>query len=337
MTSNFLKIIFKFSKYCLYFLLTLFTISIVWYFYVVNFKENKNYSQEDILNKFPNGNFILVNENNIFYQHFATNTNKNIIIIGGTTAWSETWRHTIDEIKNEYNIYALDLPPFGYSKVEIDYIYDLKSQAETINKFIENLNLKNITLISHSYGAGPSMEAVLNNENDFTKFIIIDGAIHTEGSGHNAKENTENIKLAKILNKNIIKNFLTTNLIHINGFMKKSLEYLVYKDETVSDWWVETYKEPLVQKGNSEKLSNWFYDFVFRNGKALSREKVNLENIKIPVVIIWGDKDNLTPLYQGENLNKIIPNSKLEIMKDVGHIPMIDNFDGFIQILKRNL
>jgi pimeloyl-ACP methyl ester carboxylesterase len=45
----------------------------------------------------------------------------------------------------------------------------------------------------------------------------------------------------------------------------------------------------------------------------------------MPTLIIWGDKDSVTPLWQGEKLNKIIPNSSLSVLKGLGHIPQIED------------
>jgi len=45
------------------------------------------------------------------------------------------------------------------------------------------------------------------------------------------------------------------------------------------------------------------------------------DKIKSPTCIIWGDNDRIIPLSYGEELNKKIKNSKLEIIKDGGHVP----------------
>jgi pimeloyl-ACP methyl ester carboxylesterase len=47
----------------------------------------------------------------------------------------------------------------------------------------------------------------------------------------------------------------------------------------------------------------------------------NYKNIKIPVLLIWGDHDHIIPLSIGQRLSKDIPNSKLVIVPECGHIP----------------
>jgi pimeloyl-ACP methyl ester carboxylesterase len=274
--------------------------------------------------------WIKVGNHTIAYKHFPANTGKDVLLVGGTTAWSGVWKNTSDDLKDEYNIYAIDLPPFGFSIVDEDYIYNLRNQADLINEFLRKVDANDVVLIAHSYGAGPSMEAVMEEQGTYKKFIIIDGAIHID------KHSTAKVA-KKIFNVTSFRYLLTSMALHVPGFIEASLKYLVYDNSTVDDFWVRIYEEPLKVKDQSRRLSNWFYDFVFENGTGLSSDSKNYNNLHVPVTIIWGRQDNLTPLVQGEHLDELIPNSNLVILDDVGHIPMIDNHDLYITVLKEHL
>ena len=52
--------------------------------------------------------------------------------------------------------------------------------------------------------------------------------------------------------------------------------------------------------------------------------------IKVPTLILQGEKDPVFPLDHGEDLHKKILNSKLVIMKDMGHAISPRNFDSII-------
>jgi hypothetical protein len=58
-----------------------------------------------------------------------------------------------------------------------------------------------------------------------------------------------------------------------------------------------------------------------------------LENIHVPTLIVWGEKDPVVPLRVGRILEWMIPGSDLRIMPDVGHSPMIDRPDEFNRIV----
>ena len=45
----------------------------------------------------------------------------------------------------------------------------------------------------------------------------------------------------------------------------------------------------------------------------------------MPALILWGRKDTITPLEQGQALAQILPQAKLEVMDAIGHIPQIED------------
>jgi pimeloyl-ACP methyl ester carboxylesterase len=73
----------------------------------------------------------------------------------------------------------------------------------------------------------------------------------------------------------------------------------------------------LSNKRNKNKYS------PFNHGLAVLNSKDRIEivkNIKIPTFIFHGENDLCLPLKHGTFLNSLIPNSKLEIIKGMGHM-----------------
>lgn len=46
--------------------------------------------------------------------------------------------------------------------------------------------------------------------------------------------------------------------------------------------------------------------------------------MSVKTLIIWGEKDDDTPLYMAKRLNRLIKNSRLEIIQQAGHFSFID-------------
>ena len=53
------------------------------------------------------------------------------------------------------------------------------------------------------------------------------------------------------------------------------------------------------------------------------------KNIVVPTLIIEGDLDKETPLYQAKKYNKLIKNSRLKVIKGAGHFPFLDAVGKF--------
>ena len=64
---------------------------------------------------------------------------------------------------------------------------------------------------------------------------------------------------------------------------------------------------------------------------------IYLSSIKIPVLLIYGKKDKVVPLYIGEKINKLIYNSGIVIVPNVGHFPYIEKFRYFLIVVKHFL
>jgi len=54
-----------------------------------------------------------------------------------------------------------------------------------------------------------------------------------------------------------------------------------------------------------------------------------LHNIKRPTLLIWGRQDNVTPFFVGEKFNELIEGSKLVVVEECGHAPMMEKPNDF--------
>ncbi len=59
----------------------------------------------------------------------------------------------------------------------------------------------------------------------------------------------------------------------------------------------------------------------------------DLENIKIPTLLIWGKNDTITPEFVGHEFKSLLPNSELHIIDKCGHAPMMERPEEFNAIL----
>ena len=62
-----------------------------------------------------------------------------------------------------------------------------------------------------------------------------------------------------------------------------------------------------------------------------------LNQIKIPTLLIWGNNDIITPPFVAEEFKKLIPNSELHFIDKCGHAPMMEVPDEFNDILGKFL
>ncbi len=61
------------------------------------------------------------------------------------------------------------------------------------------------------------------------------------------------------------------------------------------------------------------------------------KKIKTPTLIIWGENDRITPLSDGQLINKLIKNSKLKIVKGARHSPFYTHAGEVVRIIKHDI
>jgi pimeloyl-ACP methyl ester carboxylesterase len=62
-----------------------------------------------------------------------------------------------------------------------------------------------------------------------------------------------------------------------------------------------------------------------------------LNQIKQPTLLVWGNNDTVTPPFVGREFNRLIPNSELHLIDKCGHAPMMETPAEFNSILQKFL
>jgi 2-hydroxy-6-oxonona-2,4-dienedioate hydrolase len=120
-----------------------------------------------------------------------------------------------------------------------------------------------------------------------------------------------------------------------NSFPKRGdYEYIKKKTQ-------DTFYNPAIA---SSALINEVYSIVNDRNRAIrviatSKSAVRhnlgdkLHNIKVPTLLIWGRQDQVTPAFVGEKFHKLIPHSRLHLIEQCGHAPMMEKPKEFNQHL----
>ena len=113
------------------------------------------------------------------------------------------------------------------------------------------------------------------------------------------------------------------------GLSRYWLEQFVARKEVVTVERTAIYQKPFASRGFSEGLGDWAYQFATDCGQPASTQPASLRKLGVPVSLVWGDLDPITPLAQGRRLQQLMPNARLTVLRGVGHIPQIEDVAGF--------
>lgn len=278
-------------------------------------------------------NYEAVGDEWIAYSERKGSTGTAVIFVGGLSAWHGTWERTIRSLSDSPHTYiAIDLPPFGYSTVPEDADFTRREQAARISNFIAQKKAKGdfsrVILVAHSYGAGPAAEAVLRDQGTIRKFVVIDGVL-------NIDEERESARL--IAGLGAVRTVGIGLAIHIEPLVVDRIKSFVHVTDHVDQELASLYTRSFDTKGTTKKLSSWVKAYVTDTVPYRSTDSRSYEALSIPVRIIWGAEDSLTPPALAGKLAAAVPDAELYMLEGVGHIPMIEDYAQFDAALKEAL
>jgi pimeloyl-ACP methyl ester carboxylesterase len=96
------------------------------------------------------------------------------------------------------------------------------------------------------------------------------------------------------------------------------LRLAYYDDDLISDEAIEAYAAPLRTPGGPYALRETAKQIVPADIDAIC---ARYPTIGVPTLVIWGAHDEIVPLEYGERLRQAIPDSRLVVVEDAGHIP----------------
>ena len=194
-------------------------------------------------------------------------------------------------------------------------LYELKADSnildrlvEYVEDFIEQKKLKNVTLIGNSLGGHVALMYALKRS-DRVNAIVLTGS---SGLYENSLGDTYPKKSDY-------------------DFVKTKTEYTFYDPKTATK---ELIDEVFEIVNNRNKALNIIYLAKSAIGHNMRSE---LSKLRMPVKLIWGKQDTITPDFVGEEFHRLLPDADLVFIDKCGHAPMMERPTEFNEHVDRFL
>lgn len=215
-------------------------------------------------------------------NYYLEGQGKPILFLHGGGVSTRSYLSIIKTLSHHYQILAPDLPCFGLSDVP-PAIWNLENYGQAIKALVDKCNLKNITVIGHSFGGGVALHTA-SQTTRISQLILVDALTTTPP-------------------------FNFTALCWRSIFLQ-TLEYLLYPRY----WSVNLTKAIDILLSFTPKLLKLKQILQVIKHSAYSHYHI-LTKIKVPTLILWGKDDTVLPLSLGRLAHRKIKGSKLAIVK----------------------
>ncbi|APG65313.1 alpha/beta hydrolase [Tenacibaculum todarodis] len=232
-----------------------------------------------------------------------------IVLIHGTGASLHTWDYWASKLKEKHRVVRMDLPAFGLTGANSNGDYSIENYTNFLTKFLHKAELDSMYLVGNSLGGNIAWNFTAENPEAVKKLVLVDAS----GLPTN-KPQPWIFKMAKTPIVNSMFLYVTPRAV-----IKDNIEQVYEDDSKISEDLITRYHEMALREGNRKA----FIDRAktdFKLGDNSNLEK--LKSIKNKTLLIWGENDNWIPLDNGKRMDSLMPNSKLIIVKNSGHVPM---------------
>ena len=274
------------------------------------------------------GHLVPTRSGGVFVQEKGPANGIPVVLFHGTAAWSELWRQTSDALASAgFHVIALDLPPFGFS--DRPGGYTRQDQAARINDVLDALEAPPAIIVGHSFGAGAATELVMRYPDRARALVLVDAALGLTATPSAAPWVIQPQWIREILVSLTITNPIATQTL---------LQSMIAKKERALPEYVAILQRPLAQRDSTSDIADWLYYFLGTDTNAASADRTAYAKLEVPVAILWGDKDTITPVEQARDLQTLLsPETDLTLLPGLGHIPQIEDPGMFNDALLKTL
>lgn len=239
-----------------------------------------------------------------------------LVAVHGTPWSSFNLRHLIRSLSKDFSVYYYDLLGYGRSDKPSEDV-SLGIQNQLLDRLLDHWGLEKPAIVGHDFGGTTVLRTHLLGRRDFDKIVLVDPvAISPWGSPFFKHVNRHEEAFAGVpdyIHDAIVRAYVKTAAY--KAIDKKTL------DATVLPWTVSNGKAA-------------FYRQIAQADSRYTDEVQSMyAQISVPVLILWGFRDEWIPVEQGKILYDMIPGSSFHVIQDAGHLVIEERPDELVDMI----
>ncbi|MCU9950209.1 alpha/beta fold hydrolase [Pseudomonas sp. PDM13] len=245
-----------------------------------------------------------VGDLDIAYYEGGPASGETLVMVHGFGANKDNWLRMARHFTDRYRVIALDLPGFGDSSRPAGS-YDVGTQAERLASFIATLGAGKVHLVGNSMGGHIVALYAARYPQQVRSLALFDNAGVTAPHKSELYERLERgdanpLIVASVADYDQLMDFVFVEKPPMPGSLKR---YLAEQS-----------------MANREHYQQVFQHLVQRYVPL----EPELPKITAPTLLLWGDRDRVLDVSSIEVMKPLLGKSSVVVMKDCGHVPMIE-------------
>ena len=239
-----------------------------------------------------------IDSKKVFVSDAGKGINKNkdsIVFLHGSGLSHIVWSLTEQYLSNQdYNVLSIDIP--GHGNSEGKSLKSIEEISNWLEKVFNELNIFDLTIIGHSQGCLEALEYCSKYSKRVKRLVFV-------GGSYRMPVNQDLLDLAQDGNDQAVKFMMKWSYVNSKKFIGGN---------------------PVKKIINSPRDIREILavDLIACNNYKSGSEA--LKSINCPTLFIFGELDKMVNLEKGKKFADSIPNSKIQIIKNCGHMIMFE-------------
>lgn len=238
------------------------------------------------------------------FSYIEVGEGETLLLLHGLMGELSNWEDVIDYFKGKYRVLVPILPIYEQPLLTLG----VKSLSKFVHKFVKYKKLNQFVLVGNSLGGHVGL-VFTSNHQEYVKALVLTGS-----SG---------------LYENAFGGSFPRRGSY--DYIKEKVEFTFYDSKTATPELVEEVFKTVNDRGRVIRILALAKSAIRHN---MSKD---LPKITIPVSLIWGRNDNVTPPEVAEEFHQLLPNSELNWVEKCGHAPMMEHPEVFNAFLEKFL
>ena len=258
--------------------------------------------------------FVSVNQHRTAYVRHGQGPP--LVLLHGYAGAIWNWEHQIEPLGRRFTLFIPDVIGQGLSD-KPRAAYTSAFYVEWLRGFLDAVGVGHAAIVGHSMGAGLALSLALTRPDHVDRLVLISGfpqglldhlkssqlrRLHQFGSGWLFGLGY------RLLGRRIFRTLLG-GLVWDRSLITPAVIERAYRLR-------KDYGKARPLWSSLQHVPDWEHDYAPRLG-----------SVRCPVQIIWGQQDRFISLAAGEDLHRTIPNSRLTVLPETGHLPMWERPD----------
>lgn len=268
----------------------------------------------------------------IHYVH-ETTVNKtgqpSLLLIHGFGASTDHWRKNIDELKQDFDVWAIDLLGFGRS-AKPDWEYSSTLWRDQLHDFIHDVIAAPVVIAGNSLGGYAALCVAAAYPDLVTGVVLLNSAgPFTESSTPSPSVGKWWGNLVRTILLQPLPSYLLFQYVRRRSTIRKTLEKVYVDQQAITDQLVEEIYRPSCDPGAPAVFAS-----VFKSPRGETVDAL-LDKMQCPLLLLWGEGDPwMNTRAKGSQFRQYYSNL-VEHYLQAGHCPH-DEVPDQVNTLIRN-